>query len=312
MQPLVSIIVPVYNSEKYLDECINSIKSQTYKNLEIILVNDGSKDNSLAKCNEYASKDSRIEVIDKVNGGASSARNKGLEKASGKFIVFIDSDDVISHKMIENLYFLVLEYHTEIAICEIERFTSEVKNRKDKNKASQNIIYSGNEYLRQLILGNTDCSPCNKIYSKEVVGNTRFIEGRINEDKLFLFDIYQKCNTIIKTNEILYYYRFNNESVTSSFNVRSFDVLTNLKEIETQIKAKQLGLDKEFQLSWIRTNIILSRRICVNKKINEFKTQYGECCNVIKANFFKILFKKYFNWKLKAYAILNILYILKR
>ena len=203
MQPLVSIIVPVYNSEKYLDECINSIKSQTYKNLEIILVNDGSKDNSLAKCNEYASKDSRIEVIDKVNGGASSARNKGLEKASGKFIVFIDSDDVISHKMIENLYFLVLEYHTEIAICEIERFTSEVKNRKDKNKASQNIIYSGNEYLRQLILGNTDCSPCNKIYSKEVVGNTRFIEGRINEDKLFLFDIYQKCNTIIKTNEIL-------------------------------------------------------------------------------------------------------------
>ena len=314
MQPLVSIIVPGYNSEKYLDDCVKSIKEQTYQNIEIILVNDGSKDNSLLKCTEHATKDVRIKVIDKENGGASSARNKGLEIARGKYVVFIDSDDIISPLMVEILYSLALEYNAEIAMCEIERFTTNVKNLYTINNGvyKKNLQYTGGEYQKELILGNTDCSPCNKIYLKDVIGDIRFIEGRINEDKLFLFELYQKSNIIVKTNEILYYYRFNNESVSSLFNARSFDVLINLKDIGNQIKEKNLGLEREFQLSWIRANIIMSRRICVNKKNKEFKSQYKECCKITKANIFTILFNRYFNLRLKAYAILNILYIIRR
>ncbi len=313
MLPLISIIVPVYNSEKYLDDCIRSIKEQTYQNIEIILVNDGSKDKSLLKCIEYANIDVRIKVIDKENGGASSARNKGLEIARGKYIVFIDSDDIISPIMVKTLYSLALKRNAEIAICEIERFTKAVNKLENKNNdnSRKTLQYTGKEYLKELILGNTDCSPCNKIYLKETIGNTRFIEGRINEDKLFLFELYQKCSIIVKTKEILYYYRFNNESVTSLFSTKSLDVLTNLKDIGNQIEEKGLGLDKEFQLSWIRANIIMSRRICVNKKNKEFRVQYRDCCKVIKANIFTILFNRYFNLRLKAYAILNILYIIR-
>ena len=312
MQPLVSIIVPVYNSEKYLDDCIKSIIEQTYRNIEIILVNDGSKDNSLAKCIELANNDTRIEVIDKGNGGAGSARNRGLETARGKYVVFIDSDDIISPKMIETLYSLILEHNAEIAICEIERFTT-IKNQEKKynNIPRKTYQYTGKEYLKELILGNTDCSPCNKIYLKEVIGNTKFILGRINEDKLFLFEIYQKCNIIVKTNEVLYHYRLNHESVTSTFNIKSFDVLTNLKDIGKEIKEKRLGLEKEYHLAWIRTNINLCRRICVNKKYKEFNSQYRDCLKIVKANIFTILFNKYFNFRLKAYAILNILYTFK-
>lgn len=308
--PLVSIIVPIYKAEKYLPSCVDSILSQTFSDFELILVNDGSPDNSAAICEAYAQKDNRIKIIDKENAGASSARNKGLEKARGKYVIFIDSDDVISSLMVETLYSLALEYNADIAICGIERFTVTINNREEKYKNNHRKLcrYTGKEYLKELILGNTDCSPCNKIYSKDIIGNIRFIEGRINEDKLFLFEIYQKCNNIVKTDEILYHYRFNNESVTSTFNIRSFDVLTNLKDIGEEIKEKKLGFDKEYQLSWIRANIIICRRICVNKKNEEFKAQYKDCCNVIKSNIFTILCNKYFNLRLKAYAILNILY----
>lgn len=313
MLPLVSIIVPVYNSEKYLDDCINSIIKQTYQNIEIILVNDGSKDSSLAKCLKHASYDSRIEVIDKGNGGASSARNKGLEIARGEYIVFIDSDDIISPIMVQTLYSLALVNNAEIAICEIERFNRSIKKQGEENIniSRKTLRYTGKEYLKELILGKTDCSPCNKIYLKDIIRKTRFIEGRINEDKLFLFELYQKCNIIVKTNKVLYYYRFNNESVTSLFSIKSFDVLTNLNDIGNQIKEKGIGLDREFQLSWIKANIIISRRICVNKKNKEFKAQYKECCKVIKANIFTILYNRYFNLRLKVYAILNILYIIR-
>lgn len=310
---LISIIVPVYNSEKYLDECIVSIRKQTYHNIEIILVNDGSKDNSLLKCIKHAKEDARIKIIDKKNGGAGAARNEGLNKANGEYIIFIDSDDVIDTKMVEILYSLIIQYKAEIAVCNIERFITQTQYKEAKicNKKKNFTIYTGKDYLRELILGKTDCSPCNKIYLKSIIDDTRFLEGRINEDKIFLFELYQKCNLVVKTSETLYYYRFNENSVTSKFNIRSFDVLTNLKEIGAQIKEKNIGLDAELELSWIKANIILSRRICVNKKITDFKMQYKECCNVIKTNIFKILFNRYFNLRLKVYAVINIFYYFK-
>ena len=116
-KPLISVVVPVYNVEKYLEQCVNSIINQTYDNLEIILVNDGSKDKSPYLCDELAKKDSRISVIHKENGGPAETRNVGTEKASGEYIAFVDSDDWIHPKYIEILYNNLKENNAEISIC---------------------------------------------------------------------------------------------------------------------------------------------------------------------------------------------------
>ena len=116
MEELISVVVPVYNVEKYIDKCINSIINQTYKNLEIILVDDGSPDNCGNICDEYAKKDNRIIVIHKENGGLSDARNTGIEVSKGKYITFIDSDDYISDNYVSFLYNLIIEYKADISI----------------------------------------------------------------------------------------------------------------------------------------------------------------------------------------------------
>ena len=120
MEDLISVVVPIYNVEKYLKTCIETIIKQTYKNIEIILVNDGSTDNSLQICNEFKEKEKRIKVINKKNGGLSDARNIGLKKAKGKYICFIDSDDFINEKYIEELHSLIIKNNAQIAICSFE------------------------------------------------------------------------------------------------------------------------------------------------------------------------------------------------
>lgn len=231
MEQLVSIIVPIYNVEKYIKECIDSIINQTYKNLEIILVDDGSPDICPKICDEYSKKDKRIKVIHKENGGLSSARNAGLDVAKGEYVSFIDSDDVVDEKFIETLYNLCIENNCDISECDFTRFEEEVIKSDVEpninvytNKEMQLRIYS-DFYIRTIIV-------CNKLFKKYLYDDIRFPIGKIHEDEFTTYKIFHACKLhICTTSEVLYFYRYNAASITrKKFNVKRFDALEAYEE----------------------------------------------------------------------------------
>ena len=180
MEELISVIVPVYNVEIFFDKCMTSIVNQTYKNLEIILVDDGSTDKSGKKCDEWKEKDERIKVIHKENGGASSARNVGLEDVTGNWISFIDSDDYIEKTFLENLYNSAKENNADIAAGGFKRITL----YKEKIKYSEeNFISDKKDMMRRFLLNDgLSFAMCDKIYKKKLFDTIRFPEGKMNED----------------------------------------------------------------------------------------------------------------------------------
>ncbi len=189
MDKKISVIVPVYKVEKYLARCVDSIIDQTYKNLEIILVDDGSPDGCGAMCDEYAKKDERIKVIHKENGGLSSARNAGLDIATGDYIAFVDSDDRITPDAYENLLKALDGKSDAIANFMYERemesgetFPSVVPHKNDE-------IISVENYIGELMMHVGDVSACTKLFPKGVISGVRFAEGFLNEDLLFMLEI---------------------------------------------------------------------------------------------------------------------------
>ena len=201
----LSIIVPVYNVEKYLEKCIDSILHQKFHEFEIILVDDGSKDSSGILCEEYAKHDNRIIVKHKQNGGQSSARNLGLEIAMGEYIGFVDSDDWIHEDMYEILMNNAERKNYDIVACNIMMMKSTgTFNPINKSSSNQefNRVSAMNEIYKNKIL---TFSPCNKIYKRELFTGLRFVEGIILEDKDISYKLVDKSENIFYTNDILYY-----------------------------------------------------------------------------------------------------------
>ncbi len=202
---LISIIIPVYKVEKYLEKCIQSVINQTYENLQIILVDDGSPDNCGKICDEYAKKDHRIEVIHKSNGGLSDARNKGLEIAKGEYIGFVDSDDYIESDMYEVLYNLLKQYNVDVSICNF--YT--VSQGKIAIKNADNGIkeYNRIEILKEILLDNDIQSYAwNKLYKRELFGEIKYPVGKKYEDIGTTFYLLEKCNKVVVTGKPEYYY----------------------------------------------------------------------------------------------------------
>lgn len=215
---LISVIVPVYNVEKYLKYSINSILNQTYKNLEIILVNDGSTDKSEEICDEFKEIDNRIKVIHKQNGGLADARNIGITNAKGMYIGFVDSDDYIHPSFFEELYNMIIANNADIAECEFLRI-----NIDDVNN-SQNIIEAENakaEILTEIETSNNALELLfgprlkpyikkvvvwNKLYKKQLFDDVKFPVGRLHEDEFTTFKILNNAKTISSTNKILHGY----------------------------------------------------------------------------------------------------------
>lgn len=211
MTPLVSIIVPVYKVEKYIHNCINSILNQSYRNWELILVDDGSPDNCPEICDEYALKDKRIKVIHKVNGGLSSARNTALDNFHGEYLTFLDSDDFWHSDYLNIMLELCKKNDAEIAQCDFVRGTEEFfPNLKIINSSkifdNKSIFVSGQS---KIIL-------CAKLYKRYLFDKIRMPLGKINEDDFTTWKCYYNSNKIAVTNQPLYYYTFNNESIMST------------------------------------------------------------------------------------------------
>ena len=226
MQELLSIIIPIYNTEKYLRQCLDSVLQQTYVNLEIILVDDGSPDNCPQICDEYAVKDNRIKVIHKTNGGLSSARNAGLDVAMGEWIGFVDSDDWLLPDMYERLYSAVKLENADLAICGYKYV--------DESNApiTDNFSYIKNEILAKLdvfnklieIKNSFYVTAFNKIYAKKIFLNLRFPVGRIHEDEFIVHHIFAKCEKTVTISDILYMYVQREGSIMHKpFSIKRFD-----------------------------------------------------------------------------------------
>lgn len=183
---LISIIVPIYNVEKYINKCVDSIINQTYKNLEIILVDDGSPDNCPQICDEYAKKDNRIKIIHKENGGLSSARNAGLDIMTGKYVTFIDSDDYYEPEAIEILYNCIKDSKVQISVMKfLKVYETDSINKKTNNINTVQYINSI-DYLKFLCEKKISESVWDKLFDIEILKNKRFEIGRLNEDFIFL------------------------------------------------------------------------------------------------------------------------------
>lgn len=212
---LISIIIPVYKVEIYLEKCIQSVINQTYENLQIILVDDGSPDNCGKICDEYAQKDHRIEVIHKSNGGLSDARNKGLEIAKGEYIGFVDSDDYIEADMYEVLYNLLKQYNADVSICNF--YT--VSQGKITIKNADNGIkeYNRIEILKEVLLDkNIQSYAWNKLYKKELFDEIKYPVGKKYEDIGTTFYLLEKCNKVVVIGKPEYYYINRQDSIVNN------------------------------------------------------------------------------------------------
>lgn len=227
---LISVIVPVYKVEKYLDRCINSIINQTYQNLEIILVDDGSPDNSGVMCDEYAVKDSRIKVIHKKNGGLSDARNAGIEVAAGKYITFLDSDDYIHENMISLLYDRIIQDGSDIALCNAQYVDEYGNFIENKLRFIDDCILSAHDAIENLVSGaSTLIVSWAKLYKREIFSGLRFPIGKIHEDEFIVHKLLKDGIVISCLKYRLYYYVQREGSIINSkYTVRNLDLIEAL------------------------------------------------------------------------------------
>lgn len=279
MSELITIIVPVYNVEDYLPRCIESLILQKYSNIEILLINDGSLDNSLEICRKYAEKDIRIKVFDKVNGGVSSARNVGLENASGKYVMFVDSDDYVSKDYCQNLY-NIISYSDLDVVC-----TSHYNVNGDYKKVNSNTVnlkLTSYEALKRFFLGNgINCYLFSKIFKYETIKGLQFDESLESaEDVLFIYQTLKNINFASMDGTVADYFyiiregSLTNKRLTSSridSSIRVAEYIT--RDCNSNKKLKMLSEINEISLKgevleWISLN-------------SELRIEFEEYYNII-------------------------------
>lgn len=294
---LISLIVPFYNCEKYIEECIKSLINQDYDNIEIILINDGSTDLSREIAKRYAEKDKRIRVVEQENSGVSVARNKGMELAKGEYIAFVDADDFIEKNYISFLYGLITNNNVDISVSlGIRKFDKYGREKKTKEQMQQSIILDKIKATEELLYYNIGVQPFNKLISRNLINknNIKFEESiAYGEDFIFNIDCFINANAVAVGDKIIYNYRVDNEN----------SAMTKLKPrlIKDNIKAQEIIKNKIE-----KRNINLKKACCYAK----WHT-YCDCLNTIvgcgekkkyknEYNMLKNICKKYAIYGLKA------------
>lgn len=239
LSPLISVIVPIYKVEDYLDECVESLVKQTYKNLEIILVDDGSPDKCPQMCDAWTKRDTRIVVVHKPNGGLSDARNAGIAIAKGDYIGFVDSDDFVSPDMYEKLL-NGFSLSDSVAITSIKILSyngcGDTMPFKKKWDIAQSRTISGNEFAMMMISEQCAFTAWNKLYRKNLLENVQFRKGRNNEDTLFMYDLgkvmKEEALFLFELPYTCYYYRVRPDSICTSLKKPlAIDAIANLEEM---------------------------------------------------------------------------------
>ena len=269
--PKISIIVPVYNVEKYLEKCVRSILAQTFTDFELILVDDGSPDSSGAMCDQFAEQDQRVKVIHKENGGLSDARNAGIELATGEYLGFVDSDDYIADDMYETLYNQIVTYEAELAtVGMIDVYENRESRLTDKKEIK---ILSQNEAI-QAVLDSTDvyAYAVNKLYKKELFNKVRYPKGKIVEDAFIIIELLLQCQKIVTNTEQKYYYYRRADSITGlSFSEKNFDVIEAWEHngVLVDNSYPELAESVHRRLCWAYFDVLDKMAISNEKNFNE-------------------------------------------
>ena len=303
MNPLISVIIPVYNVENFLRECLNSVANQTYTNLEIILIDDGSTDKSGLICDEFAARDSRFKVLHQKNTGQSVARNKDLNVANGEFITFVDSDDIIDSSLVTTLFDLTQKFSTKIAMCGYKEFTqnSEISAILDNNKFAknderleQNELFSRALYRDAYFMSGVPRA----LYAKEIWENLRFPEGEIYEDVAIWFDIFNASPSAL-TYKNLYFYRIRKGSTVNSFEKKHLAIIKNVRKFADSIASAYPNLAKKAASTKCNSALNTAFNIIRANKMGEFSDTIDELHKFVRKN----LNLTYFLIPNKAYKV---------
>lgn len=285
--PCISVIVPVYNAEKYIGRCIESILNQTLTDLELILIDDGSPDNCGVICDAYAVKDNRVRVFHQENRGVSAARNIGIDNAQGEYITFVDSDDYIEPYALEILYHDIVFYNADIS-CAHGR--AKYSNATEALEKSKHIIWRDNDAIKKSLLDNgATYSSCRKLYRNEFIGDTRFVEGRkIHEDSFFVFCCCLKKPVFVLRNAYIYHYRNNPDSASHApFSDKFLDILYFANQKQELINKYFPELQAEANNMVVKANLSMLNLFCrTNDK--KYKKDIKQCIKTVKK------LKKYF------------------
>lgn len=300
---LISIIVPVYNVEKYLEKCVNSIVNQTYKNLEIILVDDGATDSSGKLCDELAKIDNRIKVYHKENGGLSDARNYGVERATGDYIGFVDSDDYIDSEMYGKLYEAIKKENVDVAECNLKIIYTDREELFTEQKYYN--VYTKQEYLEEYLkIEKIFGSACVRLIKSDIAKKLKFPVGKLYEDTYYAYDLIEKVDRYVIMNNPYYNYLMRENSITNTkFNPRIFDLIEIVEKFRKTTYENYPGLKeaadcrKMYAYFSVLNSILLEK----NYRDNEY---YLEILSYFKRNYISLLKNKYINRNRKLSVIL--------
>lgn len=290
---MISVIVPVYNVEKYVERCINSILAQSYSDFELILVNDGSTDNSRELCSKYTGIDQRVKLIDKSNGGLSDARNVGYENSVGEFICFVDSDDFINNAMLYELWHNLCSYDADISICSFKQLKENDEIKVEK--FSEIVILDTDDCYSKIY--NSSCVgeftvAWGKLYKRELFHELRYPVGKIHEDEFVTYKLFSKSKRIVYTSAKLYYYLIRENSIMhSEFSLRSLDRLDAYTErIDFFVSLNKMHLAGLASQRYIEK--ALEYYVLMSENISDYKDK----CNQLRSlsNTYYRLFKQYF------------------
>lgn len=306
----ISVIIPVYKVEKYLDRCVESVVNQTYRNLEIILVDDGSPDNCPQMCDEWAQKDERIKVIHKQNGGLSDARNFGIDASTGKYLTFVDSDDLISKNAVQRLYELKKQNNADISMCSFKNFSNENELVKSKHETPKITILKGKSVLNQIYNPSWKLGVIawGKLYNKSLFDKVKFPVGRLHEDEFIFAQILENCKCFVYTSEQLYYYFYNTTSITKTLKEKNITdahdaFLNRYKFLNEKFPENKQKNDIHY-LTNLRALCIMSLKFTdLNKElIDEFNAFYK---SIKKHGFKNFIFYHFRKLYIKLYKIKN-------
>lgn len=273
MNDLISVVVPIYNVEQFLRKCLESIINQSYRNIEIILVDDGSTDQCPAICEEYKKIDQRIKVIHKKNGGLSDARNIGIDAAQGEYLVFVDSDDYIHMDMIKKLYEIIIKDSSDLAICNykvVDEYGSVLETSKRETR--DELIIGEKEFWEEYYNNQNGyyIVAWNKLYKKSLFLKERYDVGKIHEDELICHRIIAQCKKISCLEEQLYFYlKRNNSIMQQNYSQRNFDIVEAI--INRSLYLYEIGMQRlsEKALSFaISRMLYIAERIDLNESVN--------------------------------------------
>lgn len=306
---LLSIIVPIYNVVEWLPRCVNSIRRQTYRNIEIILVDDGSTDNSGAMAEKFAMEDRRVRVFHKENGGVSTARNLGIEKARGEYIGFVDSDDYIEPQMYERLLAVALQEN--LLMVQVSRDEIDEQGNRMEDVCippEKPELWESDTFMRELLLHRGDCSFCTKLTHASLLKAERFPEGELNEDFRLLVNLLPKIPAVAILPEQDYhvFYRYGSNTRTRDENVfpRVFaDIVCNADRVEEIVAKEYPALQEEavrFAL-YQRLDYLLHIPVPMMTKNNDF---YVKVCNYLKKHRRDIRKNAYLTKKNRQYLLL--------